>query len=54
MRDNGSEALICGLRNFFALLINQHSNLIGLGAHLFVKVPRPGDSEGTFSVLKSS
>jgi len=21
----------------------------GLGTHLFVKVPRPGDSEGTFS-----
>jgi len=23
-------------------------------AHLFVKVPRPGDSEGTFSVFESS
>jgi len=23
---------------------------IGLGPHLFVKVPRPGDSEMTFSV----
>jgi len=22
--------------------------------HLFVKVPRPGDSEGTFSVFESS
>jgi len=27
---------------------------LGLGAHLFVKVPRPGDSEGTFSVIESS
>jgi len=26
----------------------------GLGTHLFVKVPRPGDSEVTFSVLESS
>jgi len=25
-----------------------------LGTHLFIKVPRPGDSEVTFSVLKSS
>jgi len=27
---------------------------IGLGTHLFVKVPRPGDSEVSFSVFKSS
>jgi len=27
---------------------------VGLGTHLFFKVPRPGDSEGTFSVFKSS
>jgi len=26
----------------------------GLGTHLFVKVPPPGDSEGTFSVFESS
>jgi len=26
------------------------SRVLGLGTHLFVKVPRPGDSEGTFSV----
>jgi len=26
----------------------------GLDTHLFVKVPRPGDSEGTFSVFESS
>jgi len=25
-----------------------------LGTHLFVKVPRPGDSEDTFSVFESS
>jgi len=28
--------------------------LLGLGTHLFVKVPWPGDSEGTFSVFESS
>jgi len=27
---------------------------LGLDIHLFVKVPRPGDSEGTFSVFESS
>jgi len=27
---------------------------LGLGTHLFVKVPRPGDSEVTFSVFESS
>jgi len=26
----------------------------GLGTHLFVKVPRPGDSEGTFAIFMSS
>jgi len=26
----------------------------GLGAHLFVKVQRPGDSKGTFSVFESN
>jgi len=31
----------------------QFSQLILLGTHLFVKVPRPGDSEGTFSVFES-
>jgi len=40
------------------LLIVQLSELekvsLGLGTHLFVKVPRPGDSEGTFSVFESS
>jgi len=28
--------------------------LYRLGIHLFVKVPRPGDSEVTFSVFESS
>jgi len=27
---------------------------LGTGTHLFVKVPRPGDSKGTFSVFESS
>jgi len=27
---------------------------LGLGTHLFVKEPRPGNSEGTFSVFESS
>jgi len=27
---------------------------VGLGTHLFVKVSRPGDSNGTFSVFESS
>jgi len=26
----------------------------GLSIHLFVKVPRPGDSEGTFSVFATT
>jgi len=26
--------------------------LLGLGTHLFVKVPQPGDSEGTFAVFR--
>jgi len=29
-------------------------NGVGLGTYLFVKVPRPGDSEETFSVFESS
>jgi len=28
--------------------------IVGLGTHLFVKVPRPGDSKVTFSVIESS
>jgi len=26
----------------------------GLGTHLFVKVPRPGDCEGTFTIIELS
>jgi len=29
-------------------------NSIGIGSHLFIKVPRPGDNEVTFSVFESS
>jgi len=28
--------------------------LEGVGTHLFIKVPRPGDSEGIFRVFESS
>jgi len=35
----------------FRARISQFSHL-GLGTHLFVKVPQPGDSEGTFSVFE--
>jgi len=39
-------------RNYKAL---QYFNYkLGLGTHLFIKVPRPGDSEGAFSVFESS
>jgi len=27
---------------------------LGLSTHLFAKIPRPGDSEGIFSVFESS
>jgi len=30
------------------------SCILGLGTHLFVKIPRPGGSEITFSVFESS
>jgi len=33
---------------------NPKKSLLGLGTHLFVKVPRPGDSEVTFLVFESS
>jgi len=35
-------------------LINNETVGLGIGTHLFVKVPRPGYSEGTFSILESS
>jgi len=31
-----------------------YTALQGLGIHLFIKVPRPGDSEVAFSVFESS
>jgi len=34
--------------------INKLKQGCGLGTHLFVKVPRPGDSEVTFSLFESS
>jgi len=41
------------LNGIFVLLIFLMKGL-GRGTHLFVKVPRPRDSEGTFSVFESS
>jgi len=32
----------------------QYGSILGLGTHLFVTVPQPGDSEVTFSVFESS
>jgi len=43
--------MLYGLINTVCLASN---NTLGLGTHLFVKVPRPGDSEVTFSVFESS
>jgi len=44
--------------SFFNVLYNREissfSLVIGLGTRLFVKVPRPEDSEGTFSVFELS
>jgi len=34
--------------------LSPHTTGLSLSTHLFVKVPRPGDSEVTFSVFKSS
>jgi len=39
--------------NLFLYDFNQ-LKMLGLGPHLFVKVPRTGDSEVTFSVFESS
>jgi len=40
------------------IYLNRHSSSsqhgLGLGTHLFVKVPRPGDGEVTSSVFESS
>jgi len=38
-------------RNLYCIRVN---NGVGLGNRLFVKVTRPGDSEGTFAVIESS
>jgi len=35
-------------------IVNGKTLFLGLGTHLFVKVPRPGDSEVTFLVFQSS
>jgi len=32
---------------------NSYPKIVGLGTHLFVKIPRPGDNEVTFSVFES-
>jgi len=37
-----------------AALLQKFELGLGLGTHLFVKVPRPGDSEETFSVMELS
>jgi len=36
------------------VLLKIFFSCLGLGTHLFVKVPRPGDSEVTYSVFESS
>jgi len=39
---------------FMKIFVTRYNvQLLGLGTHLFVKIPRPGDSEGTFSILES-
>jgi len=38
------------IKHFFLLAVLRRSMYLVL-AHLFVKVPRPGDSEGTFAVF---
>jgi len=62
------KVLVCFvyIENIFVCCFLFHLNLLSresdvmldlgldLGAHLFVKVPRPGDSEVTFSVIESS
>jgi len=44
----------CSMISKFLTFCNKFDELIWLGTHLIVKVPRPGDSEGTFSVFESS
>jgi len=33
---------------------NYKTSALGLGTHLFLEVPRPGDSKGSFAVFESS
>jgi len=40
------------LKSIIKHSFKRYTNL-GLGTHLFVKVPRPGDSEVTFEVFES-
>jgi len=40
--------------NLCSLLYAKYPLWLGLGTRLCVKVPRPGDSEGTFAVFESS
>jgi len=41
-------------QDFNNLKVLNFFKILGLGTHLFVKVPRPEDSEGSFSVFESS
>jgi len=36
------------------VIVSLTITISGLGTHLFVKVPRPGNSKETFSVFESS
>jgi len=49
--------LTFSLENFLKLGWHYYTSAVyvyKMSTHLFVKVPRPGDSEGTFSVFESS
>jgi len=43
-----------GSRGLIESVLRVVNQILGLGTHLFVQVPRPGDSEVTFSVFESS
>jgi len=38
--------------NLISVILNYYNLAFGLGTHLFVKVPRTGDSKVTFSVFR--
>jgi len=41
--------------NYSMFMIQHYQDFVlGLGTHLFVKIPRPGDSEVTFAFIESS